>query len=188
MTFGLTSRILGRSSHDFQNGSSVQLRDCVVRNNGRNFCKVPRRGAFDIRWLNLEISFITREGAFQFVNLCKGVDEPKAFERSTPEVYSGPSRRASTSRLRPPRPHCYACSAFDVNMPNTLEWRLSRKVPVETANSVRNKDPCFPAITERRNAANCHVSQPESSYLVVRCNADSSDKGKVCQFLMKPAR
>jgi len=171
----LASRVLGSSSCDFQNGRFVQLKECTMRNDGRNYSKVSHRGGVGMRRLNLQIS----EGAFQFVNFCKGVDEPRAYGQSTAMNYMcGTSLRASTLRWRPRRPHCYAYAGFDV----ITGWRLLGQLPVESASSVRNKDPCFPAITERRGAADCYINQPESPYLAVCCNADSSDNGKVCQI------
>lgn len=172
MSFGLIS---GSSSRDFQCGSSVQCRVRTVGNNERSYCRVPRKAAFEMRWLDLQTSFHMREGAFQFVNFCQDVNEAMAFVHSTPGIYGRRSPSAYTSRRRPTLPCCFAHSAFDISTPGSIECLLSKQLPVETTNR------------ECGNEGDCHISQEKSSYSAVRCDADSSDGGKVCQFLMKPA-
>jgi hypothetical protein len=177
MSFGLPSRVFGS---DFQNGSAVQL-----RNNRCNRWRFSHEGAYAIRWTNLQILSRTREGAkFQFRNFCKGVDERRAFIRNTGDTDGGTALRALDSRVRCPRPYCYVNSAFDDNMPSITELRVSGQLPAETVKSFYSKDASSPAIGECRDAADCHVGQAGSSFLAVRCNADSSDKGKVRHRLL----
>ena len=129
MSFGLPSRLLGSSSRDFQNGSSVHYRDStgtsMAGSNRCNHCIFPHDGEFAMRLSYLRISAHEREGGFQLRNSCKGVEESRAFIRNAAFSYCGMSLRANSLRGRTSRLHSYVNSAVDDNMAYIIEWHVS---------------------------------------------------------------
>lgn len=181
MSLGLPSRVF---CSDLQNGSALQFGVSMAKNRRCSRWKFAPQLA--MRRRSLEI--LSREIGFQFRIFGKGADELRLFIQNTVDTYGRASLREFSSRGRTSRPHCYVDSAFDNSMASITKCRMLKQPPAETANSLYIEDASSRVISEWEDAADRLVSQAGTSFLAVRCDADSSDKGKVCHCLLKPAR
>ncbi|KAG0601899.1 hypothetical protein M758_11G146600 [Ceratodon purpureus] len=158
MSCGLPSQIL---VSDVLNGSAVEFGVSTPRNSSCNWGKFPCEGALAMRWPR-------REVAFQ-------LDSRRTITQSRGNGVSGTGLKGFSSRARGSRLCECMSSAFDGDMRSISECE---ELLEETFDFLDTKYSSSPAIREWRNAVDCRLSQAGSPCLAVRCNADSSDKGK----------
>ncbi|KAG0557706.1 hypothetical protein KC19_11G151000 [Ceratodon purpureus] len=158
MSFGLPSRILVSY---VSNRSAVEFGVSTPGNGSCNWCKCTREGALAMRWRR-------RDVAFQ-------LDARRTITQSKGNFVYGTGLIGFSSRARGSRLCEFMSSAFDGDMRSISECE---DLLEETVDFLDTRCSSSPAISEWRNAADCRLSQAGSPFLAVRCNADSSDKGK----------